>query len=1502
MGAAKKLLDKKALKDLVPLNALSAVHLDEISRKAEIETIRSGRYAFRAGDRDNKSVYLLEGKVELLDDGRNVVSSVTGGSEAARHPLAHKQPRQLSARASGSITIARIDSGLLDVLLTWDESSGYDVVEIGAEDEGDWMTRMLQSQAFLQLPPSNIHQLLMRLESVSFQAGDQVIRQDEEGDYFYIVKSGRMAVSRKASARGKEVLLAELGEGACFGEEALVSDCTRNATVTMLTDGSLMRLSKDDFNELLRAPLVHEVDFAQAEKLAGQGAEWLDVRLPGEFDNQHIRDSRNFPLSALREHAGKLDADKRYIVCCDTGRRSASGAFILRQRGFSVYTLKHGLMDVPSGAVEGRGAGKEVTDSRDAEIIPFENEKDTDDRTEPQLQQETGANARLEADLQASEAARVALEAEAGSLREQLVSLQHVLDETEKKHAELTQQLDDTQRASESDEEAKEQFEKQRAQLEAELERVRDDYQQLGQRTSAVAGERDAANRELEKARAELESLQARIDSRRGELDEQVQAIQTQLDAKQRALEEETARRSTMETELAEAETAARLAEEREAGLIEQIEALKRQADEQNQQLQDAFQAEKDTLEQQLQALQRKVQDSEQKLASQSGEYETLAGKLAEVEQQLAVSRDGEQSLKEALDNTRRETDELEQRIRAGLQQELDALVESLDTTRSAYEEASVRLEESAGRETQLKERISEIEQELVSREREFESDLGSSREAMSRAQTELDNLKREQQRLLDRLRKSEETRERERHEHEAEVRRLHKELQQATDGSAEGLTSELEALQAQVSENTRLREDLEVRLGERSAQLEDMQARAGHFEQQLKLAQESASAAEQQLVEANRLANEEMEIRLNTEQGIQDGLREALEASERERNTHQETITVITQELEELREAYRQSKQSQEANEAAASRLDEIEAQRDSAEAERDELKSSIEAMQHELDQLRAEAEVHRGLEDMIPDDGDDAGESEALQQAKQNVEVAVRLRAQAEAEVESLREEVEQLRTQLSQAARAPEPASIVPEGAIPSLDNSDPHASNPMLAEVPDIEEEDDDEAPAVLLDEEPVNLQPAAAPTQKSGLIKGMTIGLMLGAIAGAGVFWWQSGSVPGVEPVPSAVSVAPDTVMEADATPLEQPETRPAVKEKVAVAEVPKARVKDPDVRPSVEEEPVIPDRDESPVVKPALAATPPGFPFARGMSGLPGASRGDTESGTAAQASVTQAVEQGTGQDEETGRTLPVPEAAETPAATIAPRVEQPAGRFRDHLVDGAPAPAMVRLHSDRFLMGSSGISQQFDERPQHEVQLAPFAIAVREISFNEYDAYARATGHRLPDDMGWGRGDRPVINVSWQDARGYAQWLSAQTGKHYRLPNEAEWEFVARSGGSTRYWWGEDIGEQHANCFDCGSRDGGAKTSPVASFAASPWGVYDMAGNVREWVGDCYTPNYSRASADGRAVEVPGCSERVVRGGAYSSPSSQLRSAARDRMDAQSRLDNLGFRVVRED
>ena len=257
-------------------------------------------------------------------------------------------------------------------------------------------------------------------------------------------------------------------------------------------------------------------------------------------------------------------------------------------------------------------------------------------------------------------------------------------------------------------------------------------------------------------------------------------------------------------------------------------------------------------------------------------------------------------------------------------------------------------------------------------------------------------------------------------------------------------------------------------------------------------------------------------------------------------------------------------------------------------------------------------------------------------------------------------------------------------------------------------------------------------------------------------------------------------------------------------------------------------------------------------------------------------------------------------EAVDEPPVTA--QKMRPGRVFSDRLADGSDGPRMVQLQAGEFTMGSQVTSPYFDERPHHQVSLSGFSIGKYEVTFDDYDKFARATGHYLPSDEGWGRGRRPVINVTWDEARAYVDWLSEQTGAHYRLPTEAEWEYAARAGTATHYWWGNDaaIGLR-ANCFDCGSEWDGVQTATVGNFLANPAGLHDMTGNVMEWVMDCYSPGYQNAPANGAAVSLTPCDARVVRGGSYSSPLESLRSAARAKRVRQSRIDNLGFRVVRE-
>jgi rhodanese-related sulfurtransferase len=183
----------------------------------------------------------------------------------------------------------------------------------------------------------------MRMQRINYRARDVVIKQGTEGDYFYVVVSGKCVVTRETPLNKEGIKLAELGTGDSFGEEALIAEAKRNATVTMLTDGTLMRLGKQDFQTLLNEPLLQWVNYDQAKQIVAGGGKWLDVRLPSEFQNFRIEDALNIPLYFIRLKLNAIPKDIPYVLCCDTGRRSSAAAYILSERGFEAYVLKGGL-------------------------------------------------------------------------------------------------------------------------------------------------------------------------------------------------------------------------------------------------------------------------------------------------------------------------------------------------------------------------------------------------------------------------------------------------------------------------------------------------------------------------------------------------------------------------------------------------------------------------------------------------------------------------------------------------------------------------------------------------------------------------------------------------------------------------------------------------------------------------------------------------------------------------------------------------------------------------------------------------------------------------------------------------------------------------------------------------------------------------------------------------------------------------------------------------------
>ena len=337
------------LRSFAPFDGMKPESVAVFARKISRRQAPKGRLLFTEGDEEKQTFYLVSGSIDLLAEGE-VIGSVRSGTPKSKSPLAHQLPRPYSAVVtSDRCEYLQVDSEFLDVAVTLDQTGAYKVLELNALEEGapgpdDWMTALLQTKAFHKIPPANIQAVFMRLQRVDFRAGQVVIKQGDNGDYFYVVVKGICQVARETPLNKEGVKLAELKMGDTFGEESLISEVKRNATVTMVTDGVLMRLAKDDFRNLLHEPLLDWIDYASAKHVVeAEGGQWVDVRLPSEFEHYRAEGAINIPLHSLRLKLKALDRNRHYIVCCDTGRRSSACAYILSERGFHASVLRGGL-------------------------------------------------------------------------------------------------------------------------------------------------------------------------------------------------------------------------------------------------------------------------------------------------------------------------------------------------------------------------------------------------------------------------------------------------------------------------------------------------------------------------------------------------------------------------------------------------------------------------------------------------------------------------------------------------------------------------------------------------------------------------------------------------------------------------------------------------------------------------------------------------------------------------------------------------------------------------------------------------------------------------------------------------------------------------------------------------------------------------------------------------------------------------------------------------------
>ena len=311
------------------------------------------------------SIYLLQGTLST-ESTVQASGEISSDSETAQYPLAQLQPRRFTAKSNGESIVCMINRNLLDKMIILQEKEQADAS--GEDNEGDmsvhtlaaskseldgqedWMAKMLQSELFAQIPIANMYKLFEAMAERRCQAKEVVVRQGDKGDAYYVIRQGRCAVVQKPKV-GNLVKVAELGVGDSFGEDSLVSKGIRNASIVMLTDGVLMRLGKPDFDDLIAKPTLKAVKYKDARKIIDEeDGIWIDVRFPSEIKALASPEGEcvNVPIYLVRKRMreGQLDKEKQYVVCCDSGERSSTAAFLLKNKGYNACYLDKGLNSI----------------------------------------------------------------------------------------------------------------------------------------------------------------------------------------------------------------------------------------------------------------------------------------------------------------------------------------------------------------------------------------------------------------------------------------------------------------------------------------------------------------------------------------------------------------------------------------------------------------------------------------------------------------------------------------------------------------------------------------------------------------------------------------------------------------------------------------------------------------------------------------------------------------------------------------------------------------------------------------------------------------------------------------------------------------------------------------------------------------------------------------------------------------------------------------------------
>ena len=710
MATANKYLNNKFLKTLEPLSQLSIDKLTEISNKSTIEVFPAGRTIFRQGEKDKRSYYLVSGQIDLHTSGETKPETIKAKTPETKYPITQQLPRPSTAKAKTSCEMISIDISLLEMLLESDgnPSGHYEVTEINTDDENGWMLKFLQSRAFLQIPTENIQKILMSMTEVSAKKGEVVVQQGQNNDFYYIVKSGKCSVSRRPSPNAEDVQIAILAAGDGFGEEALITEGQRNASVRMLNDGTLMRLAKEDFISLLVEPLLDYIHLDELTSRTNAGDLLVDVRQHKDFMSNHLDGAINTPLSMIRLKLNTFNTERNVIVYCNDASRSTAAAFLLIQHGLSCSILKDGLGSTATATQMVNKSNTSMTDiinnleavtnrtkessstNLNASSLPIKNNKSN--KIKKQIDQLNINNKKEEL------AQKLALEKSA-KLKEQEKSLQEA-------QAKLQQEAKRNKQAL-----------KEKARLEQEKLNLEQEAQTLRKKAKAekLAAEqkaqtlREKAKAEKLAAEQEAQALREKAEAEKLATEQEAQALREKAEAEKLATEQEL-QKLAAETKKHKDTIASKQRAEYEARISrEKAEAEKLAAEL-------ALQAQQKQAQEQIEIQQKLTQEAHKKIQLESEKIRQQAdAELAQLRAELQKTRSSVEERVKALKD--KEHKQAEEEIRSRQQHANDAIKESIEQARQQAALEAEKVRQQALQEAQSLQKEIEIKKQQLETE-----------------------------------------------------------------------------------------------------------------------------------------------------------------------------------------------------------------------------------------------------------------------------------------------------------------------------------------------------------------------------------------------------------------------------------------------------------------------------------------------------------------------------------------------------------------------------------------------------------------------------------------------------------------------------------------------------------------------------------------------------------------------------------------------------------------